>query len=123
MKRAGIFLTLMSVMVLAFAGVALAALIEGNDRANTLVGTPKGDAIYGYGGADRIDARGDDDALRLGGGRDKGYGERGEDYIRAVDESKDDISCGPGSDRVRANPGDKVAEGCEVIIREGIRVG
>ena len=123
MKRAGIFLTLMSVMVLVFAGVALAALIEGNNRPNTLVGTPKGDAIYGYGGADRIDARGGGDALRLGGGRDKGYGERGDDYIRAVDGSKDDISCGPGSDRVRANPGDKVAEGCERIMRKGERIG
>jgi hypothetical protein len=34
-KRAGIFLTLMSVMVV-FAGVALAELIKGNDRPNTL---------------------------------------------------------------------------------------
>jgi Ca2+-binding RTX toxin-like protein len=121
-QRAGIFLTLMSVMVILFAGVALAALIKGNDRTNNLAGTPKGDAIYGYGGADRIDARDGDDALRLGGGSDKGYGGRGDDYIRAVDGSKDDISCGPGSDRVRANPGDNVQEGCEKIIREGIRV-
>jgi hypothetical protein len=35
-QRAGIFLTLMSVMVVVFAGVALAALIKGNDRPNTL---------------------------------------------------------------------------------------
>ena len=123
MKRAGIFLTLMSVMVVVFAGVALAALIKGNDRPNTLVGTPNGDAIYAYGGADRIDARGDGDALHLGGGSDKGHGGRGDDYIRAVDGSKDDISCGPGSDRVRANPGDNVLEGCEKVIRDGKRVG
>ena len=122
MKRAGIFLTLMSVMVFVFAGVALAALIEGNDRANTLVGTPKGDRIYGYGGADRIHARGGGDALRLGGGSDEGYGERGDDYIRSVDGTEDDIFCGPGSDRARANPGDNVADGCEKIIRDGIRV-
>ena len=122
MKRAGIFLTLVSVMVFTFAGVALAALIEGNDGANTLVGTPKGDAIYGYGGADRIEGRGGGDALRLGGGSDEGYGERGDDYIRSVDGSEDAIFCGPGSDRARANPGDNVAEGCEKIIREGIRV-
>jgi Ca2+-binding RTX toxin-like protein len=122
-KRAGIFLTLMSVMVLVFAGVALAALIEGDDRPNTLVGTPKSDTIYGYGGADSIEGRGGGDALRLGGGRDEAYGERGDDLISAVDGSKDDISCGPGSDRAVANPGDKVAEGCESIIREGKRVG
>ncbi len=122
MKRAGIFLTLMSVMVFVFAGVALAALIEGNDGANTLVGTPKGDAIYGYGGADRIEGRGGGDALHLGGGSDEGYGERGDDYIRAVDGTEDAIFCGPGADRARANPGDNVAEGCEKIIRDGIRV-
>jgi Ca2+-binding RTX toxin-like protein len=121
-KRAAIFLTLMSVMVFVFAGVALAALIEGNDGSNTLVGTPRGDAIYGYGGADRIEGRGGGDALRLGGGSDEGYGERGDDYIRAVDGTEDAIFCGPGSDRARANPGDNVAEGCEKIIREGIRV-
>ena len=122
MKRAGIFLTLMSVMVFVFASVALAALIKGNDGANTLVGTPRGDAIYGYGGADRIEGRGGGDALYLGGGSDEGYGERGDDYIGAVDGSVDDIHCGPGSDRARANPGDNVAEGCERVIRDGIRV-
>jgi hypothetical protein len=68
-KRAGIFLTLISLMVVVFAGVALAAVIKGNDRANYLVGTPTDDAIYGYGGADRIHARGGPDALHLGGAR------------------------------------------------------
>jgi Ca2+-binding RTX toxin-like protein len=139
-KRAAIFLALLSVMVFVFAGVALAALIEGDDGANTLVGTRKGDAINGYGGADRIEGRGGGDTLRLGGGSDEGYGEdggdalrlgygsdegyggRGDDNIGAVDGTEDAIFCGPGSDRVRANPGDNVAEGCERIIREGIRV-
>jgi hypothetical protein len=93
--------------------------IKGNNRANTLVGTPNDDAIYGYGGADRIDARGGDDTLRLGGGSDEGRGGRGDDRIRAVDGSKDDISCGPGPDRLKANPGDNVQEGCEKVIRAG----
>jgi RTX calcium-binding nonapeptide repeat (4 copies) len=121
-KRAGIFITLISVMVLVFAGVALAALIKGDDGPNTLVGTPKGDAIYGYGGADRIRGRSGADALYLGGGQDHGHGGHGDDYVRAVDRSKDDISCGPGSDRARANPGDAIEEGCEKVIRDGIRV-
>jgi RTX calcium-binding nonapeptide repeat (4 copies) len=99
------------------------APIKGNNRANTLVGTPDSEAIYGYGGADRIDARGGADTLRLGSGKDKGQGGRGDDYIGAVDGSKDAISCGPGSDRVRANPGDTVTEGCEKIVRAGKRVG
>jgi len=83
--------------------------IKGDDRANTLAGTPDADTIYGYGGADRIEAWGGDDTLRLGEGSDEGRGGRGDDYIRAVDGSKDDIFCGPGSDRIRANPGDKVS--------------
>jgi Ca2+-binding RTX toxin-like protein len=58
-------------MVGVFAGVALAAVIKGNDRANYLVGTSRDDAIYGYGGADRLHARGGPDALHLGGGSDK----------------------------------------------------
>ena len=121
-KRAAIFLTLISLMVVVFAGVALAAVIKGNDRANYLVGTSTDDAIYGYGGADRIHARGGPDALHLGWGTDRGHAKRGDDYISAVDRSKDFISCGPGADRARANPGDNVAEGCEKVIREGIRV-
>ena len=122
MKRAGIFITLISVMVVVFASVALAAVIKGNDRANYLVGPSRGDALYGYGGAARIHARAGDAALRLGGGSDKAHGERGDDYINSVDGTEDDISCGPGSDRARANPGDNVQEGCEEDIREGIRV-
>jgi hypothetical protein len=30
--------------------------IKGDERANTLAGTPDADTIYGYGGADRIHA-------------------------------------------------------------------
>jgi hypothetical protein len=35
--------------------------IKGDDRANTLAGTPNEDTIYGYGGADRIHAGSGDD--------------------------------------------------------------
>jgi RTX calcium-binding nonapeptide repeat (4 copies) len=96
--------------------------IKGNNRANTLLGTSNSDAIYGYGGADRIDARGGDDTLRLGSGSDKGQGGRGDDQIRAVDGSKDDIFCGPGADRVKANPGDHLTKECEKVKRAGKRV-
>jgi hypothetical protein len=41
--------------------------IKGDDRVNTLAGTPDADTIYGYGGADRIGAWG-------GGGSDEGRG-------------------------------------------------
>ena len=76
--------------------------IKGNNRANILVGTPDSDTIYGYGGTDRINAWDGNDTLRLGGGSDKGRGGRSNDHIRAVDGSKDQMYCGPGSDRVKA---------------------
>ena len=97
--------------------------IKGNNKPNTLVGTLNDDSIYGYGGADRIHARGGDDTLGLGDGSDKVQGGRGDDRIRAVDGSKDDVSCGPGADRVKANPEDNIAEGCEKVKRAGKRVG
>lgn len=114
MKRAGIFLTLISVMVFVFAGVALAAFINGNNGNNNLVGTPRNDVIRGLGGNDTIRGRGGDDEMMGGTGRD---------YIRAVDRVEDDINCGLGSDRVRANPGDDIEGGCERVIRAGTRVG
>jgi hypothetical protein len=98
------------------------AFIKGDNRANTLAGTPNDDVIYGFDGADRIHARDGTDALRLGGGKDEGRGGRGDDRIRAVDWSKDAIYCGPGSDRVKANPGDNVTKECEKVIRAGKRV-
>jgi len=97
--------------------------IKGNDKPNTLVGTPNDETIYGLGGADRIDAWGGNDTLRLGDGSDKGHGGRGNDYIRAVDGSKDTIYCGPGADGVKANPGDNVAGDCEKVKRAGKSVG
>jgi hypothetical protein len=117
MKRAGVFLTLISVLVFVFAGVALAAIINGNNGDNNLVGTPTADHINGRGGNDLIRGRGGEDELR---------GNRGNDYIRAVDHRKDDINCGPGNDKARANPGDDIeTEGgrCERVIRAGQRVG
>src|SRR5918993_1085160 len=98
------------------------ASIKGNDQSNTLAGTPNDDTIYGYGGADRIHAWGGSDTLRLGGGPDQGQGGRGDDHIRAVDGSKDEISCGTGVDRVKANPGDSLTKGCEKVERAGKKV-
>jgi Ca2+-binding RTX toxin-like protein len=105
MKRAGIFLTLISVLVFVFAGVALAAVINGNNGNNNLVGTPRADHIRGFGG---------NDTLRGRGGEDELMGGTGNDYI----------NCGPGNDRARANPGDDIKGGsCEKVIRAGQRVG
>ncbi|WP_193609598.1 calcium-binding protein [Nocardioides lijunqiniae] len=58
-----------------------AAVRRGDDRANTLVGTPRGDSMWGYGGADRLRAGGGDDALWGGAGKDRLNGGKGEDSL------------------------------------------
>ncbi len=92
-------LTLISVLVFVLAGVAMAALINGNNANNNLVGTPRADVIRGNGGNDNIRGRGGDDEM-MGG--------TGNNYILAVDHRKDDINCGRGVDRARANPRDDI---------------
>jgi Ca2+-binding RTX toxin-like protein len=94
MKRAGVFLTLMSVMVFVFAGIAVATIINGNNGNNTLVGTPRADVIRGYSGADSISG---------GGGEDELMGGAGNDYIAG----------GPGYDRCKGGPGADTLRGCE----------
>jgi Ca2+-binding RTX toxin-like protein len=124
MRTPTILIALMSVMVVVFASVALAAVINGDDNDNHLVGTQHHDTINGKGGDDHINARRGNDTLILGSGEDEVFGNWGNDVIRAVDESQDFIGCGNGHDRVRMNPGDAlwIEHHCEKVIREGIRV-
>ena len=126
MRTPTILIILMSVMVVVFAGVALAKVINGNDNDNHLVGTDRADTINGMGGDDHINAKRGNDKIILGSGEDEVFGNWGNDVIRAVDESQDWINCLYGDhDRVRANPGDVISNtetGCERVIREGIRV-
>jgi Ca2+-binding RTX toxin-like protein len=62
-------------------------------------------------------------------GKDKIYGGPGSDFISAIDNKKDTISCGPGKDEVmrdksgkgepKSTVTDKVAKDCETILKEG----
>ena len=132
MRTTTILITLMSVMVVVFAGVALAKVINGDDNDNRLRGTLHNDTIKGKGGDDNINGMQGNDKLFPGSGEDKVNTGSGTDFVDAVDKSKDEIVCLHGNDRVRANPGDVVNTGrppefgpegrCEKIIREGIRV-
>jgi hypothetical protein len=52
MRHAILLLAVMAAALIVASGVALAANLNGIDRADTLVGTPKGDSIKGFGGGD-----------------------------------------------------------------------
>lgn len=107
-RRMAIVVAVVGLMVMAFAGVALAATIDGTAGPDTLIGTPQDDVLRGFGGADTINGRGDKDDV---------FGGRGADTIRARDGERDTIDCGAGRDKVFADPDDEdaVAANCEVV--------
>jgi Ca2+-binding RTX toxin-like protein len=108
----------MALLVVVFAGTALAKTINGNDARNTLIGTDRGDVIRGFGGDDVLRGRGGPDVLIGGLGDDTLIGGRGRDTIDAVDGSGGDfVACGIGFDKVRADVGDIVSTDCEDIRR------
>ena len=96
------------------------------DRGPIYFGRLDDDLVDGGSGNDRIwGGRGTDVLLGgdgndiVDGGRfsDRLSGGRGSDLILARDAAIDRIACGPGRDRVVADPGDVVAADCEAVAR------
>jgi Ca2+-binding RTX toxin-like protein len=102
--------------------------IEGWSGNDILKGGAGGDFLYGDSSANPWPNNG----FFKGAGEDKIYGGPGNDYIAAIDNKKDTISCGGGKDYVQADksgvadnptPGrstvtDKVANDCEDIFNK-----
>jgi Ca2+-binding RTX toxin-like protein len=114
-------LTLMTAatMLALTGGIALAAVLEGNNGDNRLFGTERADEIRGFGGDDFIRSLGGgdtvtggsgDDTIYGGDGRDRLFGGNGfdqisagdgNDYVSVIgDDSGDFVNCGPGKDSV-----------------------
>jgi Ca2+-binding RTX toxin-like protein len=118
-------------------GVALAALVEGNDRDNQLTGTDYADTIRAYGGNDVVWALSGRDEVYGGYGADYLYGNRygdtifggkgtdrlyggyGDDHIVSRDLNsrgigqRDVVDCGLGYDTFAADFEDRVLSNCE----------
>jgi Ca2+-binding RTX toxin-like protein len=86
----------------------------GND---TLLGGDGDDRLRGGLGDDVLHGQDGNDRLRGGRGRDTVYGEAGDDRLVVRDGEADVVDCGPGFDRVRADPMDVVDTSCEVVQR------
>ncbi|HEX2293165.1 MAG TPA: hypothetical protein VHH55_07620 [Gaiellaceae bacterium] len=79
---------------------AALVLFVGTAAAARIGGTPQSDFLRGGAGADRIDARGGNDRIKVDGG------------------GRDTVRCGPGRrDLVNADLGDRVASDCETVAR------
>jgi Ca2+-binding RTX toxin-like protein len=132
-------LTTIAATALLWSTVALAALVVGTDRGETLVGTDYADTIRagggddtlrGLGGADKLYGQSGADQLYGGAGADRlrdssvkadlFYGGSGNDLIDAQngigsEEPADTIDCGPGEDEALVDAGDRAHRDCEVI--------
>ena len=107
---------------------ACANAIVGTGRKDRLAGTSAGDRIRGRAGNDRLNGKAGDDCVSGGRGRDRVNGGKGSDKlsgggsadrITAKDGERDRIKCGPGRDKVVADPKDRISKGCERVKRRG----
>ena len=84
----------------------------GNDG---LSGRSGRDRMFGGGGPDRLNGGDGNDRLGAGGGTNRLSGGRGNDRLSAANGRVDMILCGSGTDRVRADADDNVADDCERV--------
>ena len=137
MRRTTLMFVAMAVALVLGSGVALAALVEGNDRDNALTGTNYADTIRAYGGEDLVWAlsgrdhiyggygsdhlygNGYGDTIFGGKGTDRLYGGYGDDHLVSRDLNsrgigqRDVVDCGPGYDTFAADFDDRVLANCE----------
>ena len=106
--------------------------IEGGDGADVLRGSAARNVIFGLAGDDKLGGRGGDDQLSGGPGADRLFGGPGRDLLfggpgrdlfdagpgadqlRAADRRAEQLRCGAGVDRLRADRADSLSQ-CEVV--------
>jgi Ca2+-binding RTX toxin-like protein len=93
---------------------ALRVLLGGAGR-DRVVAPPDGGILHGGNGRDLIIGGPAAENITGGRGNDVVRGGNGRDIIRAIDGTKDRISCGGGFDRVKADGVDRL-NGCERLI-------
>ena len=111
MRKTGMVVAMVALLVALFATAAYAATIEGNDRDNTLFETSGDDLILGRGGNDVLDANNfTDDADILRGGT-------GNDTLLANDgDTEDTVYGGPGNNDICVvDARSEVGGGCETV--------
>jgi RTX calcium-binding nonapeptide repeat (4 copies)/WD40-like Beta Propeller Repeat len=95
-------------------GTQKADYLAGSGNDDTVEGLGGNDTILGGAGDDKLDGGAGNDVINGGAGADTIDGGAGSDTIYAADGERDVIDCGPGNDRVVADPVDKTVN-CEVV--------
>lgn len=112
-RRMAILVAVVALIMMAFAGTALAVVKVSGPGHDRLVGTAENDPLKGRGGKDSIIGKGDSDRL---------YGGRGTDQINARERGRaeeDLVDCGRGRDTVLTDntTEDNILSNCEVVKR------
>jgi Ca2+-binding RTX toxin-like protein len=111
MRKTGIMVAMVALLVAMFATAAYAATIEGGRGNDTLFESPGNDRIFGRAGNDTIDAS------RFSADTDKLFGGRGSDTLNADDgDAFDLLDGGRGFDTCIGDPGDTFVSCNEIII-------
>jgi Ca2+-binding RTX toxin-like protein len=138
MRRAAFLAVVGAALIVAFAGVAFAAVItcnggrcDGTNNPDQITGSPLRDRIFALAGADQVEARTGNDELNGGDGGDDLFGEtenytylggRGEDILREsliiedvppIILSNDEMNGGPSRDFMEGNDGEDILRGQE----------
>jgi hypothetical protein len=92
-------------------------VLEGRRGRDCLFGQTGADDAFGGRGNDSLSGGRGNDRLVGGGGRNRLSGGAGNDTIGANNNRVDRIRCGRGFDRVRADANDRIAAGCENVVR------
>jgi Ca2+-binding RTX toxin-like protein len=98
-----------------YATAATRRVLLGGGGRDVLTATPDGAFLHGGNDHDRLLGRARADNLTGGRGHDLISGGRGRDLIRAIDNTRDRVFCGPGFDRAKVDGIDRV-RGCERLI-------
>src|SRR5215211_6694982 len=126
MRRAAMFTVVWAALAMAFAGVALAAVItctggrcDGTNNPDQITGSPLRDRIFALAGADQVQARAGDDELNGGPNRDFIEGNEGDDILRGQEGSEHLGTTQPtmfgdqGDDKLFGGPGEDGLQGDE----------
>jgi Ca2+-binding RTX toxin-like protein len=127
-KRAGLLLAAVAVVLILASGVALARTVycdggrcDGTNNNDTMYGSSKRDVMYGFRGADLMRGDGGADSVNGDGGRDRLSGGGRDDTVNGGDG--DDVVAGnPGNDALNAGNGDdrvEAADGMRDVITCG----
>jgi Ca2+-binding RTX toxin-like protein len=98
-----------------YAAAAARRVLLGGGGRDTLTATPDGAFLHGGNDRDRLIGGARADNVTGGRGRDLILGGKGRDLVRAIDNLRDRVSCGPGFDRAKVDGIDRV-RGCERLI-------